>query len=474
MATGKVVLLIFVVYILAVSLFAFFYFLMSRHQECNLGINDMGQAYFFSLETMTTVGYGTQDVFFGGCWTVMIVISVQACCSLLLDAALIGMIFARLSRPQTRASTVVFSNFAVIRRIRGEFFFMFQVGELRKHQLLETHIRCYAVRHDRTLPLRPDGSVNNDAEPETVHYQTHNMRLQHPDDELGSQLLLVLPQVVVHRIEAWSPLMPPPRWVSEHGLVTWGLHPDTEYRRAPWEHRPSGHHRTTSMESEGLPEVGPMMRRQSTYWEEQDVNLLGGDSDDDEEGGDCGRGTGYIYRFPDLLKRWDDVDGERGTWYERMKRRLTVMEQVRLQQERMKQIMREKHEEEEKQSAHKKRMKSRKSIITISTKQGEQPLKAPGFPTLASPPSPVSEAMTANTWFAREEKAAIQAYMLDRELEVLVIVEGIDMSTGSTVQCRHSYAIENVLWDHSIGPCVMKDDDGYCTVDFGRFRKCQR
>jgi hypothetical protein len=30
-----------------------------------------------------------------------------------------------------------------------------------------------------------------------------------------------------------------------------------------------------------------------------------------------------VYRFPDLLKRWDDVDGERGTWYERMKRRCT-------------------------------------------------------------------------------------------------------------------------------------------------------
>lgn len=23
---------------------------------------------------------------------------------------------------------------------------------------------------------------------------------------------------------------------------------------------------------------------------------------------------GYVHRFPDLLKRWDDVDGDRGTW----------------------------------------------------------------------------------------------------------------------------------------------------------------
>lgn len=24
--------------------------------------------------------------------------------------------------------------------------------------------------------------------------------------------------------------------------------------------------------------------------------------------------VGYVHRFPDLLKRWDDVDGDRGTW----------------------------------------------------------------------------------------------------------------------------------------------------------------
>ena len=60
-----------------------------------------------------------------------------------------------------------------------------------------------------------------------------------------------------------------------------------------------------------------MIRRQSTYWEETEARVglleaaLPGDSDSDD--GDCGRGAGYIYRFPDLQKRWDDVDGERGT-----------------------------------------------------------------------------------------------------------------------------------------------------------------
>jgi hypothetical protein len=43
------------------------------------------------------------------------------------------------------------------------------------------------------------------------------MRLNHPNDELGGMLLLMLPQVVVHEIDASSPLMPPPYWSTIDG-----------------------------------------------------------------------------------------------------------------------------------------------------------------------------------------------------------------------------------------------------------------
>lgn len=42
--------------------------------------------------------------------------------------------------------------------------------------------------------------------------------------------------------------------------------------------------------------------------------------------------------------------------------------------------------------------------------------------------------LNAGQWFAREERKAIDAYIQDRELEVVVILEGTDTSTGSTVQ----------------------------------------
>ncbi|CAM9247273.1 unnamed protein product, partial [Phaeothamnion confervicola] len=252
MDTSLVLLILLVGYISIVTGFAACYLAIGLLDGCALGITNLREAYYFSLETMTTVGYGTQDVFFGGCWSMLFVITAQACVGLLIDAALIGIIFARLSRPQTRAATVVFSKTAVIRRVRGEFYFLFQaVGDLRKHQLLDAHVRCYVIRHDRLLPAAsaPPGvdpevflRGQESGGPRTVFFQTHNMRLQHPDDELGSAMLLVLPQasfdpLVVHRIDAWSPMMPPPRWMSAQGVVQWGLHGDADYARAPWERR---------------------------------------------------------------------------------------------------------------------------------------------------------------------------------------------------------------------------------------------
>ncbi|CAN0248728.1 unnamed protein product, partial [Scytosiphon promiscuus] len=270
---------IIVVYMSLVLVFAIVYTTISKTLGCNLQLSSIREGFLFSLETMTTVGYGTNDYLFGTCWIMLPMLSTQACIGLLIDAFLIGILFARLSRPQTRANTVVFTKNAIIRRVRGEAYFMFQVGELRKHQLLETRVRCYALRHERlhcntsnsgsgenngSTSARPAlfnrsstvsnsgigysstglsggggegiglsgmGSRVSPAElaekmPDQVFFQSHSMRLQHPDDELGGNLLLVLPQTVVHRIDAWSPMMPPPRWNSSHGPVQWGLHAD--------------------------------------------------------------------------------------------------------------------------------------------------------------------------------------------------------------------------------------------------------
>ena len=54
------------------------------------------------------------------------------------------------------------------------------------------------------------GGHDDDKEEEEgeKHFQVISMRLVHPDDETGSWLFTMVPAVVVHRIDPWSPLFP--------------------------------------------------------------------------------------------------------------------------------------------------------------------------------------------------------------------------------------------------------------------------
>eukprot|EP00904_Undaria_pinnatifida_P013732 jgi/Undpi1/948/HiC_scaffold_10.g04412.m1 len=72
-------------------------------------------------------------------------------------------------------------------------------------------------------------------------------------------------------------------------------------------------------------------------------------------------------------------------------------------------------------------------------------------------------------WFAQEERKAVEAYIQDRELEVVVILEGTDTSTGSTVQARHSYCWEDIRWNRTFASVVSRGEDGACEVDFSKF-----
>jgi len=121
--TRRIFLLLFVLYILSIVAFAGVYYEISTKGEteeegggCGMDIATMVEAYYFSLSTMTTLGYGVSDYYFGDCIKPMIVISVQMFISITFDAVAIGVIFQRLSRVQKRARTIVFSDKAVIRR----------------------------------------------------------------------------------------------------------------------------------------------------------------------------------------------------------------------------------------------------------------------------------------------------------------------------------------------------------------------
>ncbi|KAF0717163.1 hypothetical protein AaE_010917, partial [Aphanomyces astaci] len=188
---------IFLTYTAVVFLFATLYYSVSQHDEqCHVGISTLMEAYIFSVETIMTIGYGapTNDIFYGGCSSMALLLTVESVSGIFLDSLCFGVFFVRFSRATRRATSVVFSKHAVVQQIHGEYCVLFQVCERRRHQLVEAHVRCYGVAKRHSDPP----------------FQTLPMRIQSPDDNLGAFVLLALPQLIVHRIDPSSPLFPPP------------------------------------------------------------------------------------------------------------------------------------------------------------------------------------------------------------------------------------------------------------------------
>jgi len=161
------------------------------------------------------------DYYFGDCWTPLLLVLWQSCAAITFSAVAIGLLFQRISRGQKRSKTILFSDKAVVRRVKGVPYLMFRVGELRRHHLIEASIRVYCLRHER-LPMNTSHAngetVDRVCEIETTHFVARHMQLVHPDETLGSHILMSLPQVIVHRLDERSPLIPPrPVWYDSDG-----------------------------------------------------------------------------------------------------------------------------------------------------------------------------------------------------------------------------------------------------------------
>lgn len=197
MPTWRVCIVVFFMYFICFSIWGVLYFLAPAY--CEMPQLTYTRSWFFSVQTMMTIGYNVPDSGFHDCGYSLAAVSCQCVVGCILDALCVGIIFERVARGQKRAATLLFSQQAVIRVVRNQLYLMVRVGEARKHQLVEAHVRMYAVVKQgvNQEPLR------------YVYFHSHPMRLTYPDDSLGSSLLLAWPSVVIHRIDAWSPLCPP-------------------------------------------------------------------------------------------------------------------------------------------------------------------------------------------------------------------------------------------------------------------------
>jgi inward rectifier potassium channel len=129
------------VYLFANLVFAGVYF-VGNHAVNNA--SSFADYFFFSVETLATVGYGAMSpaTFYGHC-----VATAEIVTGMMSMAVITSLVFARFSKPTAR---ILFSRVAVITPYDGVPTLMFRVGNQRRSYILEATASMVLIRDEET------------------------------------------------------------------------------------------------------------------------------------------------------------------------------------------------------------------------------------------------------------------------------------------------------------------------------------
>ena len=159
-------------------------------KPCVEEVHDFTTALLFSIETQHTIGYGSRHTT-PNCPEAILIMMMQSCFGVIIQALMTGLVFAKLSRPKKRAETLMFSKNAVICKRDGELCLLFRVGDMRRSHIVEAHVRAVLIKKRVTL------------EGEVMPLYQHELQMS--DIEGECKLFLVWPVIIEHRIDERSP-----------------------------------------------------------------------------------------------------------------------------------------------------------------------------------------------------------------------------------------------------------------------------
>lgn len=162
----------------------------SRWQPCVLNIYSFTSCFLFSIETQHTIGYGVRTTT-EECPEAVFVMCFQSIYGVFMQAFMVGIVFAKMTRPKQRTQTLLFSKFAVICQRDSFLTLLFRVGDIRKSHIIGANIRAQLIRSYQTK----EGEIN----------PQHVTELQIGTDGCESDLFFIWPMVVSHRIDETSP-----------------------------------------------------------------------------------------------------------------------------------------------------------------------------------------------------------------------------------------------------------------------------
>ena len=114
---------------------------LNSPSDVGLG-NHFLRAFFFSVDTLATIGYG--NISPSGT-TAHTIVAIEAFAGLLGVALITGLVFARFSRPTAQ---IIFSRMAVIAPYRGTTAFMFRIANARSNQIVELNCKVLFARFE--------------------------------------------------------------------------------------------------------------------------------------------------------------------------------------------------------------------------------------------------------------------------------------------------------------------------------------
>lgn len=145
---GKFVIVIIIAYAIVNTLFALAY-LAGGDCIANARPGSFADAFFFSVQTMASIGYGAM---YPKTEYANMVVVIEALVGLMGLAMGTGLMFARFSRPTAK---VLFSKVAVITNYNGKPTLMFRTANERHNQIFEAEMHVSLVRDEVSL----EGSV---------------------------------------------------------------------------------------------------------------------------------------------------------------------------------------------------------------------------------------------------------------------------------------------------------------------------
>src|SRR5580704_14010059 len=131
---------IVIAFVIINFLFAFGYYLDGGIENAR----SFSDVFFFSVETIATIGYGKMSPV---TMISQILMSFEAVCGLINFALITGLIFAKFSRPTAR---VRFSRMAVISKRDGVPSLMFRMANVRSSQIVDAQVHLAFSRDERT------------------------------------------------------------------------------------------------------------------------------------------------------------------------------------------------------------------------------------------------------------------------------------------------------------------------------------